>query len=60
MGAIDARRWGALLAADQLRNARTAGYAFAGFSEGDAEFAPTFKARVISISRVGASHHRSS
>ena len=46
MGAIDARRWGALLAADQLRNARAAGYAFAGFSEGDAEFAPTFKARV--------------
>ena len=54
MTAIDARRWGALLAADQLRAARAAGYAFVGFTEGDAQFAPTFKVVLLLLSSGGS------
>lgn len=42
---IDDSDWPSLLAADQLRAARDAGEAFAGFSEGDSAFSPTFKMR---------------
>ena len=40
---IDASDWKALMAADQLRSCQAKGEAFAGFTEGQCDFAPTFK-----------------
>lgn len=49
---VEARQFGELLACDQLRRSRAEGEAFAGFVEGEADFAPTFK-----VKREGGSHY---
>jgi hypothetical protein len=43
--AISERQYPQLLQLDQLKLEQTAGRVFAGFSEGEIDFAPTFKVR---------------
>ena len=40
---VEAADWAQLMRADQLKAAQQAGDAFVGFSEGEMNFAPTFK-----------------
>mmetsp|Transcript_70882 Transcript_70882/g.188619 ORF Transcript_70882/g.188619 Transcript_70882/m.188619 type:complete len:608 (+) Transcript_70882:129-1952(+) len=42
---VEKQDWEALMAADQLKESQRQGAAFAGFSEGSYEFAPTFKVK---------------
>jgi hypothetical protein len=47
--AINARQFPQLLQLDQLKLEQAAGHVFAGFTEGEIDFAPTFKVCVMKL-----------
>jgi hypothetical protein len=51
--AISEKQYGQLLPLDQLKLEQAAGRVFAGFSEGEINFAPTFKVRAVVVNAFG-------